>query len=185
MRKVGVIVDGQGDYNSLKARFVENCRILKTDGPRSHTTPIEAIVLGSRKQISMLRACGCNKVVILTDFEMRTDDYDHFVATLRSRLTAQYAGNRVTAAVPNRMIENWYLADIEQLSSQKSFIMNNLRQKNYEGSNGKDELKKCFTGKHSYSETIHGPQMFEILRFHIARRNSGSLHDFLLILEGN
>jgi 5S rRNA maturation endonuclease (ribonuclease M5) len=179
MGKIGVIVDGPGDYNSLRTRFTGNCRILKTDGPRGHTVSISDIVNSSRKQVSMLRDYACEKVVVLVDFEMRGDDYAEFVTNLRHTFTSHYIDCHVDVAVPNRMIENWYLADIEHLSRQKTFLKNNLRQKNYEGLNGKEELKKCFASGYSYSETTHGPRLFAILRFDVARQNSASFSDFL------
>jgi hypothetical protein len=182
MTKVGIIVDGPGDYNSLKTRFTDNCRILKTDGPRGHDANIRNIVRSSGKQVAMLRECGCKKIIVLVDFEARTEDYVRFVSNLKGEFTRQYTKCKVDASVPNRMIENWYLADITFLSKRKSFLKPNLRQKNFEGRNGKEELKKCFARGFSYIETTHGPQMFAILRFDVARRNSSSFNDFLLML---
>jgi hypothetical protein len=182
MAKVGIIVDGLGDYRSLRARFKDNYRILKTDGPRGHTVDIEDIVHSSAKQVAMLRGFGYKKIVVLTDFEMRTEDYKGFVKNLKNEFSRYYIKCKVEASVPNRMIENWYLADVAFLSKKKSFLKRNIKQKNFEGLNGKEEIKKCFAKGFSYIETTHGPQMFAILRFDIARKNSSSFDDFLSML---
>ena len=81
------------------------------------------------------------------------------------------------------MIENWYLSDIEHLSRNKAYIRDGLKQKNYEGMNGKNEIKKCMKKGVSYSETRHGPELFGLLRFNIARQNSVSFDIFLKLIE--
>jgi len=179
MEQTGIIVDGPGDYHSLRTRFRSNCKILKTDGPRGVTVSIDDMVSHASKQISMLMACSCGRIVVLLDFEMRADDYTEFMVRIAEKFAQTYSEYPVSVAIPNRMIENWYLADIAYLSQCKAFIKNNLRQKIYEGLHGKEELKKCFISKFSYSETKHGPQLFEILRFDVARQNSHSFDDFL------
>lgn len=182
MVKVGIIVDGPGDYSSLRTRLIDNCRILKTDGPRGHNVDMKDIVGNAGKQVAMLMGCGCKKIIVLTDFEMRTDDYVEFVGKLRQEFTRRYTNCNIKVSVSNRMIENWYLADIAFLSKHKVFLKRNLKQKNFEGLNGKEELKKLFAREHSYIETSHGPQMFAILRFDIARQHSSSFDDFLSML---
>lgn len=180
---LGVIVDGDGDFASLKRRFSGQCRILKTDGPRGHDAIIADIVTRSKKQIGMLRAFRCDRVIVVLDFEERIDPYPKFVSHLREAFARTYHGVEVFVAVPNKMIENWYLADIEEISRQKIFIRDGLRQKHYEGKHGKAEIKKCMIHGTAYSETQHGPQMFAILRFDVARTNSPSLAEFLDMMQ--
>jgi hypothetical protein len=158
---------------------------LKTDGPRGHKAEISAIVARSKKQIGMLKAFRCCRVIVLLDFENRSDSYVKFVQNLREEFAAHYTDIKVFVAVPNKMIENWYLADIEELSRQKVFIRDRLKQKNYEGKHGKIEIKKCMINGTDYSETLHGPQMFGVIRFDIARLNSPSFSDFLNMLNDN
>lgn len=177
--RMGIIVDGDGDFGSLKKRFTNRYKILKTDGPRGHTAAVDAIARKSRKQISILRAFKCTRVIVVLDFERRREHYAEFVDSLRRAFSAVSFGVAVFVAVPNRMIENWYLADIEQLSRNRAFIRDGLKQKKYEGTHGKNELKKCMKQGISYAETKHGPQLFEIVRFEVARTNSRSFDDFL------
>jgi 5S rRNA maturation endonuclease (ribonuclease M5) len=59
-KHIGIIVDGDGDFASLKKRFIDRYRILKTDGPRGHAAKIADIANRARKQIGILRAFQCN-----------------------------------------------------------------------------------------------------------------------------
>jgi hypothetical protein len=178
--KIGIIVDGQGDFSSLQARFKDKFRILKTDGPRGHNAKPEEIISKSRKQINILRNFKCTKAIVLLDFEERGIRHGLFVQKLIAEIkNAQFPIN-VAVVVPNKMIENWYLADINFLSKRKKFLKNNIKQKPFEGKHGKKELKKCFVKKFSYNEVIHGPQLFKIIRNTFARKNSSSYDQFLL-----
>jgi uncharacterized protein (DUF2249 family) len=77
------------------------------------------------------------------------------------------------------MIENWLLADIENLSKKKKYLKDNIQQRNFEGTHGKNELKKLYKKNFSYSETEHGPELFEILREAVAKKNSQSFKQFI------
>ena len=129
-KRYGVIVDGDGDYDSLKRRFTDGYKILKTDGPRGHEAKVADIVSRAKKQIRMLRAYGCNRVIVVLDFEERACQYNTFVKQIRWEFNSVSFGIPLTVAIPNRMIENWYLADIENISRQKTFVRNRLKQKN-------------------------------------------------------
>ncbi len=181
---VGIIVDGDGDYKSLKRRFPRGLRVLKTDGPRGHAATVNDIAHKSKKQIGMLKAFKCGHAIILIDFEERVEEYSTFIQQLADAFIEIPLGIPVSVAVCNRMIENWYLADIEHLSRNKVYIRDGLKQRNYEGMNGKNEIKKCMKKGVSYSETTHGPDLFGLLRFHIARKNSVSFDIFLKLIDG-
>ena len=180
---LGIIVDGEGDFASLRRRFREGVRVVKTDGPRGHQTPVGDIVTRSRKQISILQGYRCREAIVMLDHESRQQDYKSFVQDLQAAFSAADLGIPVHVAVPNRMIENWYLADIEHLSVRKAFLRKGLRQKRYEGSDGKAHIKRCMKPGHSYRETKHGPEMFAILRFPVARKNSPSFDRLLKLMR--
>lgn len=182
-KRLGIIVDGQGDFASLNSRFKDRFRILKTDGPRGHTVTPEQIITGSRKQVAMLQALRCTQVMLIIDFEERPISYYDFLKNLRAQLKSVDFGISIVVVMPNKMIENWYLADIEHLSKKKAFLKDHLKQKNYEGRHGKNELKKLFKTGISYDETKHGPQMFCTIRFQMAKRNSRSFKDFCDVIE--
>jgi len=177
--KVGIIVDGQGDYAALSARF-KKFKIAKTDGPRGHTAEIRRIVAQSRKQIDLLKAFKCDQVIILLDFESRNMEYQEFMKKANEEFLNEDFGIPVTVCSPNSMIENWYLADVEEISKKRNFIKSNIKQKNYEGTHGKNELKKIIENNYSYNEVKHGAQLFQTIRFGVARKNSSSLENFLV-----
>ena len=177
--RVGIIVDGAGDFASLKMRFKEGFKILKTDGPRGHTALPETIAKKSRKQVGILSAFRCLRVIVLLDFEERAQPYGEFVTELRDAFAAEELPAPVSVVVLNKMIENWYLADIEHLSTQKAFLRVGIKQKHFEGTHGKKEIKRFMRQGESYSETKHGPQMFAVLRFDDARQYSASFDEFL------
>jgi 5S rRNA maturation endonuclease (ribonuclease M5) len=183
MTKVGIVVDGQGDYAALKARFKDRYRIVKTDGARGHEAPISKIAKSSLKQILILKGLKCSKIIILLDFEARTTSYSDFLSEMENAFSYLCADITVHVAAPNRMIENWFLADIAYLSSKKAFLRNGLGQKNYEGKNGKAEIKRLFVKNATYNEIIHGAQMFATIRFDVASSNSPSFAAFCQIIK--
>lgn len=180
--KLGIIVDGPGDYASLNSRFKGKCKILKTDGPRGHCAKTDLIVARSKKQIRLLKGFGYNQIVTLLDFECREGNREEFIDELNEKFNQEY-GDNVKACAPNRMIENWYLADIVFLSKQKKYLKTVNKQKKYEGLDGNCEIKKLMVKKYQYNEIKHGAELFGILRFDEARNNSKSLDDFLNLIN--
>ncbi len=162
---------------------MNKCRVLKTDGPRGHSVSPGQIATSTRKQCKILEAFKCNKIIVLVDFECRNCSYSEFMSDLEIALSKLNLSIKVESCCPNTMIENWYLADIEHLSKKKTFLRNQLKQKNYEGKHGKKELKKLMKREHSYNEIKHGPQLFLAIRFSIARKNSPSFDHFLFSLN--
>jgi hypothetical protein len=178
MPKVGIIVDGQGDHAAITKKFGAIGRVLKTDGPRGHEVSVEDIVGGSRRQVSMLQALRCEKIICLVDFEQRVVDFSAFVDRLNEAFRREFPGTNVVGCAANRMIENWYLADVLSLS-KLAFIREVGRQKPYEGKHGKNEIKKIFAKGSSYNEVRHGPILLDTVDLGVARRNSSSFASFL------
>jgi len=181
--KHGIIVDGQGDFTALRARYKGRHEILKTDGPRGHTVRPTRIISSAKKQITILKALGCQQIIILTDFECRQSKYTDFLKALTEGADSLECGAEVLAASPNRMFENWYLADIAHLSKTIAFLRDRISQKNYEGTDGKKEFKKHMKKGVSYSEVRHGGQLFVGIRIRVARKNSASFDHFLRCIE--
>ena len=184
MSKIGIIVDGQGEFFSFKNRF-QNCnmKILKTDGPRGHLAKVEDIIIHSKKQINILKCFGCTKAIILVDLEERSQDSYAFMQQAKKCIENNSFEIDTYIAVADRMIENWYLADILYLSSQKKYLKKQTKQKYYEGTNGKKELRKIFAKGYDYNEVTHGKELFNMMRFNFAKEYSKSLNDFLSLIE--
>lgn len=178
--KIGIIVDGQGEYHSFNERFKnENIKVMKTDGPRGHNAKISDIVNRSKKQVEMLRCYGCSKVIILLDLESRDISIDDFRQNAMDCINSTQFSVKTEIAIADKMIENWYLADIAYISTKKKYIKKQQKQKMYEGQHGKKELKKLFIRGYDYNEVIHGKELFNTLRFKNASVYSSSLKDFL------
>ncbi len=178
MSSLGVIVDGVGDYAAFRERFGSTVRVVKTDGPRGHTVAPEVLVGSARKQVSLLRGRGCRAAMIVTDYEERRASYTDFRRALKRAVDQAGFDIPVYVAAPNMMIENWYIADVEQLSRKRSFLKPKLRQKKYEGRHGKRELRRLFVKGIQYSEVRHGPKLFPLIRKSVAARNSASFLEF-------
>jgi hypothetical protein len=178
--RVGVIVDGPGDYAALKSKFLGSGMIvLKADGPRGHTVALHEIVRSANKQVAQLHRLGCSKVIVLFDFEMRMESYSTSLSMLAQMVSKMQYAVPVLLSAANRMIENWYLADIEGIARLRGLIRKGVLQKKYEGTHGKDNLKRLFVKGVSYNEVVHGPQLFREVRFTVAEKNSLSLAKFL------
>lgn len=180
--KLGIIVGDQKDFAALKARFGNTFQIVKTDGPRGHDITAAEIVSAARKQIAMLRFYS-SEILLLIEHDLRGTSYAKFVREV-TLLTRKLGSDKpIQVAIPNRTIENWYLADIEHLSKKKKFLRGNLKQRDYEGTNGRTELEKLFHKNVSYNEVIHGAQMFMMIRFNVARSNSASFDAFYDVIR--
>jgi len=81
--------------------------------------------------------------------------------------------------VADRMLENWILADIAHISSKKVYLKKVSKQRNYESTDGKVELKRLFEKGYDYNEVRHGQELFPLLRSAEASKFSPSLAHFL------
>jgi hypothetical protein len=137
----------------------------------------------SRKQIAQLRGFGCERIIVVTDFEGRPGLHSDFVSALRAEFSAVFADCDIRVAVPNQMVENWYLADICHLSNQRSFLRKVAKQGSFDGKHGKRLLSGFFQRGKYYNEVEHGPILFTLVRFEEARSFSPSLSDLVQALQ--
>lgn len=170
---LGVIVDGIGDHAAFRERYGSRIRVMKADGPRGHMVTPEALASSCKKQIELLRAYGCSSVAVITDYEGRAGNIDSFCGQL-NKLFAGYALKiAVVAYCADRMIENWILADVSYLASKKKYLRS-VKQRCFESTNGKVELKKLFQHGHDYNEVRHGAELFSLIRAPYAVKQSAS-----------
>jgi hypothetical protein len=114
----------------------------------------------------------------MTDRESRNESSSALALEIRERLRKYVQSVVVEVVLPDRMIENWYLADIEQLSKKRVYVRKGLKQKKYEGTHGKSELKKLLVKNCKYGEVEHGPQLFTTIRTTVACVNSATFRNF-------
>lgn len=179
---IGIIVDGVGDLHAIKARYEGRLKVLKADGPRGHTVGEQVLAQSAKKQVAMLRAMGCEKIAILTDFEGRIGPVDRFCQRAVEHARRQL-GPEVMVLIADQMIENWLLADIAYLSSKKIYLRNVKTQRSYESSHGKREIKAVFKPGYDYNEVKHGAELFPLVRSAYAVKYSKSFADFVREIE--
>lgn len=175
---IGLIVDGEGDYAAFNARYKGKVRVLKADGPRGHKVSEIQVVTSAKKQISILRAWGCRKIAIVTDFEGRDGSADEFCSRAMAFAEKFDPAKGVVVFAPDRMLENWFLADVLGITSKRKYLRSVKSQKKYESSDGKAELKKLFVNGFVYNEIKHSADLFPLVDGQVAERNSRSFARF-------
>lgn len=160
---IGLIVDGEGDFSAFRARYSGRARVFKTDGPRGDTVSAREIVESARKQIAQLKSLGCRRIAIVTDFESRHGTAEAFMTTCLSHARTLDFASDLLVFVADRMLENWLLADICSLASRKRYLRKISRQRNFESTNGKIELKKLFKNGYDYNEVRHCQELFPLV----------------------
>lgn len=176
---IGIIVDGEGDYAAFRARYKNGVKVYRADGPRGHLVSQISIVDAAKRQIAQLKGFGCKVVAIVTDLEDRKVDCSEFRKGCANRLRDLGYGEDVKVFVADRMLENWILADIAHISSKKVYLKKVSKQRNYESTDGKVELKRLFEKGYDYNEVRHGQELFPLLRSAEASKFSPSLAHFL------
>jgi len=126
----------------------------------------------------MLKAFRCAPIAIVTDLEGRTQSAHDFCQLARREMEGRAEYEDVILLASDTMIENWFLADIVHLSSQKKYLKTVKVQRSFESTHGKRELKKLFATGHDYNETRHSAELFPLVRGAIAAGFSPSFARF-------
>lgn len=173
MSNPAFIVDG---YTELKIiqQLCPGRPIKRTDCNGKNVT-INAI---AKKIAWHIRILG-NKyypIVILVDKEDRNISFEDMVEQIRTELQNEgIVDQDLRIGVADRMIENWIIADWEQINGS----INN-KPHNTDGSNGTSVLKKV---KKSYDKTTDGVDFFVAARQTVIYQNSASYRHFIDQLE--
>ena len=179
-KKTWIIVGGQLELRSFRKRCA-GCRVSLLPGAHA-----EMAHKGLAKQIAAaLRpfASQISNVIVVLDregSEKIASELEGAIEGHVSRLT----DIELCVVCPDRMIENWMLADVVAIKS-KSYIRKTAKQKQYEGTHGKQELKKLFVGSKAYRETSHGVEMMCLVRSSQGSKNSPSFAKFMKALSDN
>jgi len=177
-KRTWVIVGGQLELKAMKAKCRGCCvRIL----PGAHGDMPPA---GLAKQVHALLSPFVSQIsdaVLVLDREMSQQSAGVLEKRILNVLD-KLIDLDVTVVCPDRMIENWMLADVVGIK-RKTYIQKKAKQKNYEGTHGKHELKKIFTSKSAYRETSHGVELLAMVRDAQASKNSASYAKFMSAFE--
>lgn len=118
-------------------------------------------------------------IIIIFDKEGRSDCFDVVATALENAIRAQEIQDvEIIIGVPDRMFENWMLADIESVKVHYK-LDSKVNQENYESLNGKSKIRSIIGSNLKYSETQDGPDIFLLCRKKIMAQNSLSFKCFL------
>lgn len=128
----------------------------------------------AKKIAPLIRSLG-NKyypIIILIDKEERSLGYDEIANQLYDKLIQEGISDQdIRVSVADRMIENWIIADWEQLNGSLTG-----KPKNTEGISGSSQIKKV---KGSYDKIIDGSELFVNARQELIYKNSPSYRFFI------
>lgn len=144
-------------------------------GGLGHALTAGAIAKRAEPLIRIQLAKGC-RVVLSVDREVRSTAATALEAAIHAALPID-CQERVAVVVADRMLENWLLADVRGLT-KRSYISRSARQRQYEGTHGKNELRQLFVD-HDYDETTHAPELMKHVRMKMAVKNSTSFKRFV------
>jgi hypothetical protein len=122
--KLGFVVDGQAEYLSLRHLFsqLENAtgnvflRTVRAD--LQPYAPYGAMARSCRARLLELEGRGADCVVILLDRERRVECPSDLATGLRQD-AQRYTATRVEVVIKDWCFENWLIADLNALSSQR------------------------------------------------------------------
>jgi len=191
LTKCVFVVDGRTEIRSFRAKFKKdyNC----TPGLRKHpgggggrTTSAHGYAKAASGAVFLAMRQRYTKIICVTDREARPQGATSFAAEVRSALihliesdTHYSHGDveeKLAVCVPDRMFENWIIADIEGIKQCEDLVESSARQAGFDGKNGTRVLKSIM--KVPYKKIQHGPALFKRVSFQRAIVNSPSFRLF-------
>lgn len=165
------IVDGQMEQMIINHFCPDKpVRLLNCNGK---DVSIEA---AAKKASSLIRLMKRNyPVILIFDREKRVESSEEIARKLFDEIQKCGVNNvEVIIGVPDKMMENWMLADIKSINSHFDLHEN---QQNFEGTGGKSKIKQLVNPK-TYSETHDGPELAKRCDLLTVYSNSVSFHCF-------
>lgn len=147
-------VDGK-----MEQMFVQNVcpgakvQLINCNGDR---VKLEAIADRLATLLRLLRS-RYSPVIIIFDREKRDKTTEELSRELSELLLARGVTDRFYIGVPDRMIENWILADEEV----KAELSKEIKDTHFEGSDGKAHIRKYVS---PYHETVDGVSLLRRCR---------------------
>lgn len=177
---IGFVVGGRGERAAL-SRWT-NKRLIHMANGLCCTASVDAISRQTLPLVRLLLEKKCDIVVIVLDRELQGASSSQLERNIEERMSQELPDASVFAACPDRMLENWMLADVKSWSGKHG--TKSSAQKKSEGKHGKDLVKALFKPGHHYRETLHGPLFIAAVRTSVARRNSASFARFQRHVSG-
>jgi hypothetical protein len=111
---------------------------------------------------SLIRLLGgkCYPVIVVFDREGRKESAAEICAGLRELLQDKGVSEQLVIGVPDRMIENWTLADWDSVCQKCRIGARASGGKCFEGTYGKSQVRKLLPSGRKYEETTDGVDWF-------------------------
>ena len=185
------LVDGRTEFYSFNKKFLSefksapNVFMVKCNG---------VTVLGkayANKATPIILSClnsTFRKIICVIDREGRKEDAQPLSNIFKKEIISsvklsdktfsdQELNKKIRVCFADRMFENWILADIVGIKKAKTLVKQSAVQENFEGTIGSKKLNGLMTC--DYKKTAHADELFNLVRFNIAKKNSLSLDLFL------
>jgi hypothetical protein len=190
--KIGIIVEGLGEYQSLPKLYSKlalrpgnqvlsplHAKLQPKSGPGQ-------VAKNALSRVDMLKKRGADVVLLLIDREDREDCAPEFAQAIEAALEGM--GEQVRVVVKNRAVENWLIADPKGLARlggrfkpTKAFTSQVSPNKADNVKDGAALLNRiCFKG--SYHKTQDPPNIFGAMDITEAGKNSRSFRRFLRLV---
>jgi hypothetical protein len=190
-----MLVDGRTEIIALRSKLQREFGIvpaLRRAGCNGRDVSVEAYVAASLGTLLTSLRGPWLHIVCIVDREGRSTSSENFALKLHEVIISEVLENakyhkeeletKILVCVPDRMFENWILADVEGIKRLKTLIREFATQKQYDGMNGASELRKIM--KRKYNKVIHAPKLFSLVSFKRGKTNSPSFNRFVEALEG-
>ncbi len=176
MSKPAFLVDGYTE----KLIVEELCQGSKVRriGCNGNTVSLEAIAKLVASQIRLMNTMF-HPIFIVIDREERSESAIDIAQNLEGQIKLLGINEAIRVIVCDRMIENWIIADWENLKANLGDELPFDKPAKTDGCNGKAQLRKHLP---NYQETTDGVRLFKAARPSVLIENSPSfktLHDAL------
>jgi len=169
--KIGIIVEGLGEFDSLPEVYAKLClrpgdQLLAPAHARLHPKSApDQIAKSALRPVVILKKRGAEMVLLLIDREDRPDCAPEFAQAIETAFVAM--GEQVHVVVKNRKFENWLIADPKALASHKKRFKPTEAFRKHVRPNKADNVADapallnqiCVKGKGFYHKTQDPPQI--------------------------
>jgi len=188
------ILDGSSDIHSVRQKIQKeyHCtpEFRKASCNGKDVSP-EGYVNAVTGTLMLALSGSYRHIICIFDREKRQMSSQNLRAKVKGVIvtklleTNQYSktelSEKVYVFVPDIMLENWIVADVQGIKLKKELIRQNAKQEKYDGKSGSTTLKRMM--KTNYHKTQHAPLLFKAVNFKRASINSPSFEAFYTALE--
>ncbi len=155
LNKCVFFVDGPTEIHSLKRKFLQDyyvSPVVRITGCNGKDVSIDGYVSASFGTLLLALNDSFHFIIFIVDRESRDISSPRFATRLKNALINEVISrtrhreadliDKIFVCIPDRMFENWILADIDGIKSADELIIDSAVQNQFDGHNGVSELKK-------------------------------------------